>query len=789
MRKELLLLLFLCGFGINLLGQGISVSGLVVETNGSMPLFGATVSVFRQNDSVLLCGTVSDSAGLFRLNAIPRGNYFIEISFIGFKSDTISHIKLVKDINLGMIKLQPSKILLGEVRVSGEKSLIIDHLDKKVYNVGKDVFADASSAIEILQNIPSVTVGINGGITLRNTANITFFINGKPSALMRRKASAVLQQIPASTIKRIEVITNPSAKYRPDGVGGIINIILKKGTKQGMNGEISAHVGTEQRENASVNLNYATKTFKIYGNYSIRHSNGAVLYTDNRIYKDSLSRKTTSYYHEKGSSTTNVLAHNFYAGLNYKINKYNNLELSGSYFHQRSLHNGDAGIHALDTKEKPLYSFTNNPANNELEEEGEIDFSYDHVFKNNEDHTLSVEANRSAYNEKEDKWFHQLYTFPGRQEITNHYISHKSGKQEEVKVDYTLPTGENGTFESGYSGEFIFDDINYFRDAKSSRFLFQQQINALYVLYGHSFDKFSFQAGLRAEQVFVISHLAVPKDSLYSQQYFKLFPTFHLGFEISDKMQITLSYSKRINRPDADGMNPNPEYSDPRNAEAGNPYLKPEQFHSIELGYLYKNKNYSVTSALYYRYKYDAFTGIFTNIGDSVVMYTTVNLNTQQSAGVETTLSGHLFHLWNYNLTADVFYTTLDASTLGYSNKSSISGSLKGYSLFKIANSTFIQSNAYYYFPSITPQGKRKPYFYCNIGFKQNLFKNKATITLTGTDIFHTYKINYQINSSTMNQTTSIMRRLPVFYLGFVWRFNNYKDKEKLKYEENGLKK
>ncbi len=782
-------MLMLISMEMPLLSQTITLSGRIVVSTSKEPLPGATVAIYHQQDSVLKDGTVSDSTGLFKITALPKGNYNLKISFIGFVSDTIYGITLTQNKDLGTIRLKPSKILLNEVSVHAEKALLIDHLDKKVYNVSKDVFAEASSAMEILQNIPSVTVGINGSITLRNTANITFFINGKPSALLRRKASTVLQQIPASAIKRIEIITNPSAKYRPDGVGGIINIILKKGTKQGLNGEVSAHVGNEQRENASVNLNYGTKKFKVYGNYSIRHSNGTVLYTDNRIYKDSLSGKTASYYHEKGSSKTNALAHNAYAGLNYKINKYNTLELSGSFFHQRSWHNGYAGIRALDVMGQPLYSFTNHPTNNELEEEGEIDFTYDHVFKSNEDHTLSVEANRSAYNEKEDKWFYQTYTFPDPQEITNHFISHKSGNQEEVKVDYSLPIGENGTFESGYSGEFIFDDISYFRDTKSNRFLFQQQIHALYALYGHSFEKFSFQAGLRAEQARVTSHLVIPTDSLFSQHYFKLFPTLHLGYKISGKMQLTLSYSKRINRPDADGMNPHPEYSDPRNAEAGNPHLKPEQVHSIELGWQYKNKNYSVTSALYYRYKYDAFTGIFTNIGDSVAMYTTVNLNTRQSAGIETTLSGKLFHLWNYNLTADIFYTTINASNLGYTNKSSISGSLKGYSLFKIAKSTFIQLSAYYYFPSITPQGKRKPYIYCNIGLKQNLFKNKATITLTGTDVFHTYKINYQVVSAALDQTTTIMRKQPVFYLGFVWRFNNYKDKEKLKYEESGLKK
>ena len=259
-----------------------------------------------------------------------------------------------------------------------------------------------------------------------------------------------------------------------------------------------------------------------------------------------------------------------------------------------------------------------------------------------------------------------------------------------------------------------------------------------------SVEKFSFKAGLRAEQTSIRSHLVVPSDSLIPNNYFKLFPTIHLGYDFSEKKQISFSYSKRVNRPDSDELNPYPEFSDPRNAEAGNPFLKPEQIHSLELGYKYNNDDFSITSSIYYRYKYDAFTPIFKNIGDSIVLYTTTNLNTRQSGGLESVLSGTLFHYWNYSLTTDVFYTTIDASNLGYSNsKSSISGNIKGYSLFRITGKTSIQLNANYYFPSITPQGKRETFYYLNIGLKHNLFKNKAPLTFTGTDVFHTYKIKY----------------------------------------------
>lgn len=770
--------------------QYIELKGQITDQSGHEPLAGATVALYKQNDSSLVSGTVSDSAGYFVIKSRPGVKYFLEISFIGFISDTIPDLFPTKSLFFGVIALKPSEILLDEISITSEKSIMTNRLDKKVYHVGKDVMAESSSAREILQNIPSVTVDINGGITLRNSSNITFFLNGKPSALLRKNPSVVLEQIPAGSIDRIEIITNPSAKYRPDGIGGIINIVLKKEKKQGLNGQISAHGGNEGRYNTDLNINYGTENLKFFGNYGLRHSNGTVLYTDDRVYKDSLHQNILSYYDENGHSKTNALSHNIYAGMSYDINDFNSAGFSGSYFQQNSLHNGESEIESLDSIKNPDYHIKNVQTNNEYEKEGELNFTYEHNFKNKKDHGLTLEATYSGYDEKENKIFNQIYTVPNNITDISHYLIRKSGCQQEVMVDYVLPMGKNAEFNSGYAGEFIVDNIKYNYNVKKSQFIFHQQIHAAYVLYGQSIGNFSFKAGLRAEQANIRSHLITPADSLTPNNYFKLYPTIHLGYDISDKNQLSLSYSKRVNRPDADGLNPNPEFSDPRNAEAGNPNLKPEQTHSLELGFSNNNDNFSITSSLYYRYKYDAFTSIFKNIADSIILSTTTNLHTRQSGGLEGVLSGSLFHHCNYSLTTDIFYTTIDASNLGYTkNKSSVSGNIKGYTLLKFSKKTFVQINAYYYFPSITPQGKRNAFYYLNIGLRQNLFKNRASLTLTGTDVFHTYKIIYKIESAGLNQFTTIQRKLPVFYIGFIWRLNNFKDKNKIDFEGEGLVK
>jgi len=789
-------LFFLSILGVNCFSQTknsakeINITGRVIEKTSQEPLIGASITLHNASDSILIDGTIADSLGNFHLNVKLREKYYLEISFIGFVTYTIQDLSLVENTDLGTVYLRPSEIFLDAVTVTGEKSLFESHLDKKVYNVENDIMAESGSASEIMQNIPSISVDINGVISLRNTSNVTIFINGKPSAMLRRNAAAILEQMPASSIERIEIITNPSAKYRPDGVGGIINIVLKEDAKKGLNGQVSINAGTENRYNGNLNLNYGTEKLNLFGNYDIRHSAGTYLYTDKRVFKDLESGDINSQYFETGNSNVDDLSHNIFAGMNYEINDFNNFELSGTYFLQNSLHKGFAEISALDSMNNPDYSLINNQTNDEFEGEGEANLAYEHIFKNNEDHTLTFEAAFASFNEKEDLAFTQTYSMPSTFTDLSNILIQKSGNQKELILDYTLPIGEDAEFESGYAGEFIFEDIRYDKNAITSRFLFNQEIHSVYALYGQSIEDFSFKAGFRSEQTFITSHLKEPTDSLIHNNYFKLFPTIHLGYELTDKKQISLSYSKRINRPDADELNPNPEFKDPRNAEAGNPNLKPEQIHSIEFGYQTSKDKYTLSTSLYYRYKYDAFTSIQTNINDTIVLSTIENLNTRQSAGIETVLSTRISEKWNFNLTGDVFFTSIDATNLGYSkNKTNISGELKAYSSVKLYKATSIQINGFYYFPSITPQGNRKQFFYFNGGIKQQLFKNRASLTLTATDIFHTYKIDYSIQSNELNQVSSIQRKLPVVYLGFIWRFNNYKEKEKLDFESEGFRK
>jgi outer membrane receptor protein involved in Fe transport len=791
---KLITLLSIVLFSFNpIIAQSGTISGKVVDNETDEPMPFANVLLFHLPDSSQISGSVTGKNGNFIFNNISMGKYFIKVNFLGyedFQSESFFHKNKTE---IGIIKITPSSILLDEVNVSGEESSLISKLDKRVYNVGKDIQSQSGSISEILQNIPSVSVDVNGNVSLRGTSNITFLINGRPSALLRRNASMALQQIPANSIERIEVITNPSAKYKPDGIGGVINIIRKKNseTNSGVSGQVNASAGNEQRIKAGINLNYANTNVSSFLNYSIKHSAGSVLFSDNRISKDSATGNIKSIYNESGNSQSKPWAHIASGGITYDINDNNNLEISGDYFYAKTKHSGISNINITDGNKNPINSLTSHSTNDEYESEGEASAVYEHSFDKEGEHTISLEATFTAYDEQENLAFIENQSFPLITSSSKNMLTQKSGNQTEVKSEYVLPINDEQEFNAGYVGEFYSDDIRYSKELIKNRFILNQAIHALYGIYKQSVGDFSFQFGLRGEAALLNSHLVTPNDSLINNNYYKLYPTIHLGYKIAENQNIKLSYSKRINRPDADELNPYPEFIDPRNAEGGNPNLKPEQIHSLELTYQLSTELFTFTPSLYYRYKYNAFTQISKPIGNDVILYTIENLANKKSGGLELIFSGGVSGWLDLDLSGNLFYDQIDASNIGYSNKKDIiAASAKLNSFINLSESTFLQLNFYYYSPSITPQGKIKNRYYMNIGIKQQIFNKKVDLILTASDVFHTYKSRWNVDTKTLIQSTSIYRKEPVYYLGINWRFgNNEKKESKLNFEGEGLRK
>ncbi|MBN3034220.1 MAG: TonB-dependent receptor [Bacteroidales bacterium] len=786
----ILVQVFLCSFS-GLRSQTGNISGTVTESTTREPMQFATVALFREADTAnALQWTTTDVEGGFLFSGVPLGKYFSRVSFVGFKTNRSPVFEHDSVTDLGVIALEATEILLEDVTITGEQNMLIHQIDKRVYLVGKDILGEAGSATEVLQNIPSVTVDVNGNVSLRGTSNILFLVNGRPSALLRRSAATALEQIPAATIERIEVITNPSARYRPEGTGGIINIVLKKEAKQGINGQVNAQAGNEERYNAGLILNYGTEAFNVFGNYSVRHSDRKVFYSARRIFRDSAGMTVLNRYDEGSVSRNDALAHIISAGAGLELNDQNSLELSGSYYTQNTFHRSETKIGWDDALYQPQSRITSLETNDEYEHEGEGTMVWERIIGSDEEHLLTTEATFSAWDEQEDLTFEEQQTYPDEEDVTEKIFIQKSGSQTELGTEYVQPFGEDSGLEAGYVLEITHEDIRYTNNDNPNRFVLDQSIHALYALYGRSIGKISFKTGLRAEQALVRPHLLDPIDSIVHNDYFRPYPTLHLAYELSENKSLRLSYSKRINRPDADELNPNPEFTDPRNAEAGNPELKPQQIHSLEFGYHHEGKKLAFTPTFYYRYSYDAFTSITKPIGDSIILNTIQNLDNRQSAGLEVIISGKPAKTLDVNLSADLFYDQIDATRLGYSEKKSVfSTNVKLYVLFDVTKTTLVQVNAFYFSPRITPQGQRDDYWYMNAGVKQQLFGKRVAVTLTASDVFHTYRVSRELDVMDLSEETRYRRGEAIVYFGLTWFFRppeNGREKE-LRFEGEGL--
>jgi outer membrane receptor protein involved in Fe transport len=662
--------------------HSILVKGLVFDQSTRIPMQYANILIFNTEDSIQVSGTATDKNGQFVLTQNTPGKYYLEISFIGFFDLRSKEFRIdpgLKQIDLGIFELAVDPVLSKSIEVVAEKSLLVSSIDRKIYNVEKDVLSQSGSASDILQNIPSVSVDVDGGVSLRGTANVTIFIDGKPSLLMRKNSATVLQQMPANTIERIEVIINPSAKYKPDGVSGIINIVLKNGSQKGVNGTISTNAGNGKRYNASMLLNYNLGLINIFGSYGFRHTSNPRVFSDLRIIKDSVNQ-SHSTYDFSGNSSVKPNTHLANLGLDLLTSSQNNVTIESSYFYRDSYHNQNTHTAFKDDQQQIKTDFKENKINDEIEEEFEMNTSVGHSF-DKEGHEVQVDFNYSGYNEKEDNYFDETYLTPSLLDKLRHFLIKKRGNLAELSVEYIYPINEDSELEAGYAGELLIDDIRYLGEDfnnsqslwlsdfnKTNHFRFRQDIHAMYTTYSREIDDFSFLAGLRAEQTLITSNL-VSSDTSISNKYFKFFPTLHLAYAMSDFEELQLNYSKRINRADGDEHNPFAEYTDPRNKEAGNPKIKPEQIHSVELGYHLKNEQFSFIPSLYYRYKFDAFTEINRFESDSTLLTTYTNLQTEQAAGLELVLSGNLLKNLSYNISANAFYYVIDASNLGFSDK------------------------------------------------------------------------------------------------------------------------
>ncbi len=775
------------------------ITGTVVEKSNGFAIEYANIQLFLLTEKTLVEGTISDSKGNFSIRNVPAGNYRLAVSFIGYETTELSEINITKEqpvFNVGKILLDGSSQDLGEVAVIGKKSTYTQTIDKKVFSVGDDLTSSTGSVSDLMQNIPSLQVDMEGNVSLRGSENVQILINGKPSAMMGKNRAMVLQQLPANSIERVELITNPSAKYKPDGTAGIINLILKKERKAGVNGTLTANTGNEDRYNSSLALNYKKGALNLYGNYGIRLDRRDRYSKDNRT-KTDLQTGLKSYLSQAIESYARPVSHIAQAGLEWEINDKNSIEASANYNHMQFVRKEYTATKNSDN----TFSLTENydRSRYDPEYEKELEMAAKYTRKIGKDQEFTLDFTHNAQREQEDNKFTNTYLIPVRPDSKDNTLIWQANTQNIVRTNYLKPLpGKGSQLEFGYEMEANKVDMNFKAENlvgqnwipdknKSNQFLLNQTIHSFYLTDKQTIGKFGLMAGLRSEQSLLNSHL-VTLDSIVPNNYFSLYPTLHTSFNITDNHQLQLNYSKRINRPEGDDLNPFPEYRDPYNIKAGNPKLRPEQIHSIEASYLYHSGANTYSATIYYRYAYNKMTEITRFLNDTILLTTKENLSSSSATGMEGIVSRQLGKFAVVNLNFNGYLNKLDASNLGYSSsKTSFSWSTNLNSNFNISKLMMLQVNIRYNSSILTAQGERQPTFIVNSGARYELFKRRASLLLTVSDLFDSFRSRTIVNTPELHQEIESRRAPRTMYLGFVYHFgsNTKNGKEsQLKFEE-----
>ena len=746
------------------------LKGKILDSLSSAPVGFATIRVFSSDEKKLINGDISHDAGDFDIE-LPYGKYYAEIDFMGYESRKTKDIVLSQAdpiYDFGAIKLATSVSTLDEVVVQAEKSTMELSLDKKVFNVGKDLANAGGTANDILMNIPSVSVDPEGTVKLRGSDNVRILIDGKPSGLVSFKGGSGLSQLQASMIERVEVITNPSARYEAEGMAGIINIILKKERNQGFNGSFEVITGHPTNLGAAANLNYRHKKVNFFINYSIafREQPGG-----GRLYQEVYDMDTDGNSVYRGDSTlilkqqTDALITGFNTnirgGLDFFFNEKNILTMS--YLYRRSNASRVTDILSEDYlfDDSNMTGFTKRRQDeDEIEPNSEYSLIYKRSYEQ-KGHELIAEIKLLDNWESSDQWFTTNKYAPNGTEAGSSLersLNDEFEKQWLFQVDYIKPIGKEGKVEMGARSSFR-DMVNDYAVTRQNEdgefvpitdlnnidldnvFVYDENIHALYGIIGNKSNKLSYQAGLRAEWTDVKTTLEETGEE-NPRKYSNLFPSAHLTYDLPKENAIQVSYSRRVRRPFYNDLSPFMTFSDNRNYFSGNPDLNPEFSNVYEVGHIKYFEKGSLSSSVYYRDTQDKIDRIRTvdSTGHSVTL--PQNLLSEKAVGVEFSSTYALFSWWKWDVNFNFFHADIDGSNIVETYKASTySWFARQTSRFTLPKNFDLQIRGNYEAPQNTAQGKRKSLYYADLSMSKDVMKGRGTITLNVLDVFNTRKM------------------------------------------------
>ena len=779
----------------------VLVSGKIIEIETNLPLEYATITFFSKVENKMKGGGITDPDGNFSIS-IPQGTYDVSVEYFSFENITKLNVNFNQDTNLGTLKMNSDLQALDAVDIIAEKTTVEIKLDKKIYNVGRDLTVRGGSVSDVLDNVPSVSVDIEGNVALRGNGNVRILINGKPSGLVGLNSTDALRQLPADAIEKVEIITSPSARYDAEGTAGILNIILRRSKILGLNGAIIINSGYPNQLGASGNINYRTGDINVFNNsgYSYRKSPGSsgveteffnteydedgILIQDSpntfrneyrtfeRIRKGFNSNTGVEWYITPTTSLTTAFLASKSNNSNESFNRAETLDLTGAVISESVRYDPET----------------------ETDQTTQFSVNFDKQFHGNSEHRLTFDFQLENSSEDEGSIIYNDGIAAERVRTI------EDQKRVLIQSDFTLPINDKTRFEVGYNGRFstnntaysleFAEDDSFILDTNISNVLvYKENVNAVYTQYGSKVkDKFSFLLGLRMEATNItISQLSSNEYS--NSNYIGLFPTVNLGYEFSENQNLTIGYNRRISRPRSRFLNPFPSRSSATNLFQGNPNISPSYSNGVDIGYLNTLEKITLNTSLYYNHATDVFTYISEDTGDEVVINGEsvpvirrgpINLAEDDRLGFEFTLTYRPSKKWNMNANFNLYHSAIKGNYKGLSYDSENLGwFVRLNNKYTLPGNIEWQTRLSYSGPTVDAINRREGIFSSNMAFSKDLFKEKASITLNINDLFNTQRRNLESTTPTFYSDGYYRWRVRSYSLSFTYRFNQAKKRSK----------
>jgi len=761
--------------------MGGTVKGIVVDASSFSPIEYANILLLDVIDTSMVNGTITNPDGSFLIEKIRPGKYYVEIKFMGFNNwRTEIEISMnSRDYDLGEIKLKPVAVNLGDVVVEGDRSPVSYQLDKKVIDVSQIQTVISGNATDVLENVPSVTVDIDGNVSLRGSSNFTVLVNGRPSILDPQES---LQQIAASTIKSIELITNPSAKYDPEGTAGIINVILKQSKNEGIAGIANLNAGLNDKFGGDFLGEYKKSDIRSYFglDYNKRFSPGNSLEENIYFYDEATSFSNSNADVKRGRT-----GYGLRGGIEFILGAADILTLGGRYGYREGERSSTKNYTEWTNMDPEEFNYLSNSDRSRSGPYYSLNSNYLHKFNPGNGHQVMGELYFSHRNSDEftlTSDFFEGVQFSGRNTTESGPSSRFRGK-----VDYTLPFNEFNKFEAGYQGEINESEDNngfYEYNPETSEYEYLAQFSninnynrtehAFYSMYSDKFYGLLIQGGLRTEYTYRL--IEVPANNKeFKINRWDFFPSVHSSYKFESGLQLMASYSRRIERPRGWALEPFDTWMDANNVRRGNPDLQPEFIDSYEGGVQTYFGKISLSTELYYRITHNKTERARSVFAENVTLTTFENVGTDYSLGGEFLLNFNLLDFWNINLMGNLYQYKVEGILYEKDfSQTSFNWNTRFNNMLKFGKLIQVQMNLRYSSPSVISQGEREGYFSTDLSVRQEIIENTLALTLQLRDIFGTAKHEFTSQGRDFYTYINYTRESQVVMLNLRYTFNNY---------------